>query len=82
MPKEKAGEKIRKWTITAATIALLTAGGYQVVDFSSEKGYAIIDKLSEKPDTTWIADSTELVDFATLGKARIGVMRLGKSKDE
>ena len=66
-------KNIRRWIITAATIAGLSAGGYKVVKWDDSRGYGIIDKTHtkevEQSDTLWFSDSSELAKFVEFGKS-------------
>lgn len=86
--------KIKKWTVTGATIALLTAAGYKVGEFNEKKGYAVIDTLYVKDtvvtelkdtikihDTLWFKDSLKLHKFARFGVARFGRGKFVNQKD-
>lgn len=89
--KEKKKKKIPKWVVAASTVISLTMGGYKLGEFNNEKGYAVIDTLTKEivitekdtfviMDTVWFKDSTNLAEFAVLGKARLGGVKLGGKK--
>lgn len=65
-PSQKTKDKIRKWAIPAATGAALASGGYEVVGFDEQKGYAVVDTLTHL-DTTYFIDSVTLDSFAHYG---------------
>ena len=85
-------KKIKKWTITAATAALLTAGGYQVAKFDENRGYGVVDTTQTviydtivNYDTVKtvieIRDTVWFNDSLKLVEfSKLGSIRLGNSK--
>lgn len=65
-PSEKTKDKIRKWVIPVATGAAIASGGYEVVGFDENKGYAVVDTLTHL-DTTYFIDSVTLDSFSHYG---------------
>lgn len=81
-------KKIKKWVIAASTLAALSAGGYKVIDWQDDRGFIIVDTVNvdidskiisasgdtiiTENDTLVFKDSTKLVNFSTLNKARLG----------
>jgi hypothetical protein len=78
---------VKKWTIRAVTLALLSTGGYKVVTFDDDRGYGVVDTvlvrdtitvsdttvhIVEKKDTVWFRDSVKLVEFARIGSSGLG----------
>ena len=66
--------RLAKWAVTTATVAGLTGAGYLLGEWDPERGYPVIDGNS---DTTWVADSAELANFAVLGHSSLGTRPLG-----
>lgn len=67
---------IKKWVISALTIASLGTGGYKVLDWDNEDGYIVADTTGLTDDTLAFKDSTKLADFGRLNKDRLGAFIL------
>jgi len=59
---EKDMDKLKKWVVAAATVAMLGITGYMVGDWDEKRGYPVVNILAR--DTLWAEDSMRLVFLA------------------